>query len=47
VVIEIRRASASLGKNGSAYLNLTGGAVLFQGMPVQSKLLKGAGRRSA
>jgi hypothetical protein len=47
VVIEIRRASASLGKNGTAYLNLTGGAVLFQGMPVQSKLLKGAGRRSA
>lgn len=47
VVIEVRRASASLGKNGTAYLNITGGAVLFQGMPVQSKLLGKAGRKTA
>ncbi len=44
VVIEIRRISAS-GSNGKTYLNLTGGAVLHGGMPVQAKLLKDKGKR--
>jgi hypothetical protein len=43
VVIEIRRVSAS-GANGKTYLNMTGGAVLHGGMPVQAKLLNGKGK---
>jgi hypothetical protein len=44
VVVEIRRISTS-GSNGQTYLNITGGAVLHGGMPVQAKLLKDKGKR--
>lgn len=40
VVIEIRRVSASNGKDGRAFLNITGGLILLGGsVPVQAKLV--------
>lgn len=39
VVIEIRRVSATAGRDGRAYLNISGGLILLGSMPVQSKLV--------
>jgi len=47
VTIEIRRVSASAGKDGRAYLNMTGGLVLLGGMPVQAKLGANTVKKSA
>ena len=47
VSVEVRRASPSLGKDGKAYINMTGGMILDgQGKPVQSTLAAKA-RKSA
>lgn len=47
VVVEIRRIVPTQGRDGKAYLNITAGAVLLNGAPVQAALKVGAGRRSA
>lgn len=38
VSVEVRRMYASAGKNGGAYLNAAGGAVLFNGQVIQRGL---------
>lgn len=42
VTIEIRRVAPSLGKDGKAYVNMTGGTILGRdGMPVQAAVRNG------
>src|SRR5271165_2957747 len=40
VDIDIRRAGASAGKQGGAFLNMTGGAITFQGKQLQGQFRK-------
>jgi hypothetical protein len=45
VTIELRKVYASI-YNGKSYLNLTGGIILFNGNPVQEKLVDAFLRRN-
>lgn len=47
VVIDIRRINPTLGKDGKAYLNISGGALVQNGQVVQTALRTGAGQKTA